>query len=231
MIPLRRSTTKSLETTLLSYSRQALPRPARLYSTPSTARHNAYLAQSVPAQPELPPYISKPNGRNGATAPEDMHKFLQRGTPYTILPTPLPTDQSSHLNDLYFTDSPTQDLLAVIDACLHNLHDVPRAKQIFERLRTSSKAETALDTRLHNSLLEAFVAMATSKGSGNRHAWLEEVLALFDSMEAGTGTAAPNATTYALMLTAWLRLAGTSFHSSSVNTRSDSTPTLPTPQR
>ena len=135
MIPLRRTTTKSLETTLLSYSRQALPRPARLYSTPSTTRHNAYLAQSLPPKPELPPYISKLNGRKDSTVPEDMHNFLKRVTPYTILPTPLPADQKSHLNDTYFTDSPTQDLLAVIDACLHNLYDVPRAKQTFERLQ------------------------------------------------------------------------------------------------
>ena len=205
MIPLRRSTTKSLETTLLSYSRQALPRPARLYSTPSTARHNVYLAQSLPPQPELPPYISKLDARKDATVSEDMHSFLKRGTPYTILPTPLPADQSSQLNDLYFTDSPTQDLLAVIDACLHNLYDVPRAKQIFERLRNSSKAEAVLNTRLYNSLLEAFIAMATSKGSTNNLGWLEEASILFDSMETGTEAAAPNATTYALMLAAWLR--------------------------
>jgi len=209
MIPLRRSTTKSLETTLLSYSRQALPRPARLYSTPSTTRQNAYLAQSLPPQPELPPYISKLNAQKDkdATVPEDMHNFLKRGTPYTILPTPLPADQSSQLNDLYFTDSPTQDLLAVIDACLHNLYDVPRAKQIFERLRNSSKADAVLNTRLYNSLLEAFIAMATSKDSGDRLGWLEEALILFDSMERGMNAAAPNATTYALMLAAWLRWA------------------------
>jgi len=207
MIPLRRSTTKSLETTLLSYSRQALPRPARLYSTPSATRHNAYLAQSLPPHPELPPYIPKLNARKdiNAAVPEDMHNFLNRATPYTILPTPLPADQNSQLNDMYFTDSPTQDLLAVVDACLHNLYDVPRAKQIFERLRNCSKADAFLNTRLHNSLLEAFIAMATSKGSGNRLGWLEEASVLFDSMETGTGSAAPNATTYALMLAAWLR--------------------------
>ena len=205
MIPLRRSTTKSLESTLLSYSRQALPRPARLYSTPSTARRNAYLAESVPAQPELPPYMSKPNARNDAAVPEDMHGFLKRTTPYTILPTPLPSDQSSQLNDLYFTDSPTQDLLAVIDACLHNFYDVPRAKQIFERLRKSSKAEAVLNTHLYNSLLEAFIGMATSKEPKNRFIWLEDAWILFDSMETGMEVAAPNATTYALMLAAWLR--------------------------
>ena len=149
--------------------------------------------------------MSKPNGRNDATTLEDMHNFLKHSASYTILPTPLPTDQTSDLNDLYFTDSPTQDLLAVINACLHNLYDIPRAKQIFERLRKTSKAEALLSSGLYNSLLEAFIAMATTKGADHRLAWLEDVCALFDSMEAGTEVAAPNATTYALMLAVWLR--------------------------
>lgn len=205
MIPFRQSTTKSLETTLLSYSRQALPRPARLYSTPSTARRSAHLAQPVPPQPEFPPYMSKPNGRNDVTV-SDMHRFLRRAAPYTILPTPLPADHGSDLHDIHFTDSPTQDLVAVIDACLHNLYDVPRAKQIFEGLRKSNKAEAVLNTHLYNSLLEAFIAMATSKDPENRITWLEDAWFLFNSMEKGTD-AAPNAATYSFMLLAWLRWA------------------------
>jgi len=207
MIPLRRSTKKSLETTLLSYSRQALPRPARLYSTPSTARRNAYLAQSLPAQPELPPYMSKPNERSDTTASGNMHDFLQSSASYTMLPTPLPTGQNSDLNDLYFTDTPTQDSLAIIDACLHNCYDVPRAKQIFEGLRKSPKAEGVVNIHLYNSLLEAFISMATSKDSDNRLLWLEDAWLLFDSMETGMELAAPDATTYALMLTTWLKYA------------------------
>jgi len=231
MIPLRRTTTKSLETTLLSYSRQALPRPARLYSTPSTARCNAHLAQSLSAQPELPPYMSRPKGRNGVTVPEDMHDFLKRNTPYTVLPTPLPTDQNSHLNDIYFTDSPTQDLLAVIDACLHNLYDVPRAKQIFQGLRGGSKAEAVLDTRIYNSLLEAFITMAVSKDPGNRLIWLEDAWTLFDSMETGTEVAAPNATTYALMLAVWLRWVIRTLRLPSADIRLGLAPILPTQYR
>ena len=207
MIPLRHSTTKSLGTTLLSYSRQALPRPARLYSTPSTARRNAHLAQSLPTQPELPPYMSKPTTQNPAVGSKDMQSFLKRNTSYTFLPTPLPHDQNSHLNDLYFTDSPTQDSLAVIDACLHNHYDIPRAKQIFETLRKGPKAEIVLSTRLYNTLLEAFIFMAASKDPENRLVWLEDAWILFDSMETGMEVAVPDATTYAIMLTAWLRLA------------------------
>ena len=226
MIPLRRSTKKSLETTLLSYSRQALPRPARLYSTPSTARRNAYLAEPLPAQPELPPYMSKPKAQGDAAVPEGMHTFLNRNVSYTMLPALLPASQESRLNDLYFMNSPAQDLLAVIDACLHNFYDVPRAKQIFERLRKSSKAETIMDIRLYNSLLEAFIAMATSKDPDNRLFWLEDAWCLFDSMETEMEVAAPNATTYALMLVAWLRCVDPRVPFSRANVRLGSIPTL-----
>jgi DNA-directed RNA polymerase, mitochondrial len=205
MIPLQRSTTKSLGTTLLSYSRQALPRPARLYSTPSTARRNAYLAQSLPPQPELPPYMSKLTDQTNVMGPEDVHDFLKRNASYTLLPPPLPSDQKSHLNDLYFTDSSTQDSLAIIDACLHNHYDIPRAKQVFETLRKSPKAEVVLGIHVYNSLLEAFGDMATSKDPVNRLIWLEDAWTLFDSMEMGKEAAAPNAVTYAIMLTTWLK--------------------------
>lgn len=201
MIPLRQSTKKSLGTTLLSYSRQALPRPARLYSAPSTARHNAFLDQTLPPHPELPPYMSRSTGQNG----NDMQNFLERNKPHAFLPTPLPSGQNSSLHDLYFTDSTTQDSLAVIDACLHNLYDIPRAKQIFETLRKSHKAEVTLNVRLYNSLLEAFIAMAAKKEPHNKLVWLEDAWTLFNSMEAGVEVAVPNATTYAIMLAAWLK--------------------------
>lgn len=152
--------------------------------------------------------MSKPKGSNAVTASEDMHGFLKRDTPYTMLPTPLPSKaESSPLNDLYFTDSPTQDLLAVIDACLHNFYDVPRAKQIFDTLRKSLKAEAMMDTRLYNSMLEVYLTMATSKDRNNRLVWLEDAWTLFDSMETGTEATAPNAATYAIMLISWLRCA------------------------
>jgi DNA-directed RNA polymerase len=149
--------------------------------------------------------MSKPAGQSDATGSEDMQSFLNRSTSFTLLPTPLPPDHNSHLHDLYFIDSVTQDSLAVIDACLHNYYDVPRAKQIFETLRKSPKAEVVLDIRLYNSLLESFIAMATSKDIDNRLIWLEDACTLFNSMETGMEVAVPNATTYAIMFSTWLR--------------------------
>ncbi|KAG1726280.1 uncharacterized protein EDB91DRAFT_1061713, partial [Suillus paluster] len=116
-------------------SRQRLPRPARLYSNPSkkvNAPATAFAQVPLPHS-EYPPFLAQ--REEDSTHLLAMHGFLKRRTPYTILPTPLPDDRASALNSFYFTDSPTQDQLAVMDACLHNLYDVPRAKQVFEQLR------------------------------------------------------------------------------------------------
>ncbi|KAJ6615404.1 DNA/RNA polymerase [Mycena sp. CBHHK59/15] len=88
---------------------------------------------------------------------EDLQVFLQRRTPYTILPTPLPQDCTSEANDYWFSDSTTQDLMAVMDACLHNLYDVPRAKGIFDRLRNKSSA--ALEIRINAPNAGTFALM------------------------------------------------------------------------
>ena len=148
-----------LGTTLLPYSRQSLPRPARLYSTPSKrANAPAFAAQQSPfTRPDYPAFMpAEKNQGEPFPLSTDMKVFLRRRTPYTILPTPLPDDRSSELNQLYFTRSPTQDLFSVMDACLHNLYDVPRAKQIFERLRTENHGDPLLEPRLYNSFLQAY---------------------------------------------------------------------------
>lgn len=200
MIPIsRRHASRKMETTLLSYSRQSLPRPARLYSTPTKAANAAALATSPISRAGTIPV-------EGLAIDTEMQGFLRRRTPYTILPTPLPTDApSSALHDLYFTDSPTQDLVSVMDACLHNLYDVPRAKQIFEQLRTGGKGDAVLDARVYNSLLDAYVAMASLPTTQDRSMWLEAAWQLYNDMESGREKMRPTANTYALMLLAYLR--------------------------
>ncbi|KAF8554654.1 hypothetical protein OG21DRAFT_1389212, partial [Imleria badia] len=137
MIP--RNSARSLETTLVSYSRQRLPRPARLYSTPSKKANAAFAQLQLPHPVPFRFTTQKdPLTEEGISAVNDMRGFLHRRVPYTILPTPLPDQShSTPLSTYFFPDSPTQDQLAVMDACLYNLYDVPRAKQIFERLRKS----------------------------------------------------------------------------------------------
>ncbi|KAG1902934.1 uncharacterized protein F5891DRAFT_1276856 [Suillus fuscotomentosus] len=189
----------------LSYSRQRLSRPARLYSTPTkTANAPATAFAQVPLP--HPDYTSllaqKEVPANHLVA---MNGFLKRRTPYTILPTPLPDDRASALNSFYFTDSPTQDQLAVMDACLHNLYDVPRAKQIFEQLRTTKSHEPLLESRIYNSFLEAYIHMAFVKEPEDRTLWVEDACHLYDLMEKGTDRVHPTASTYAIMLLAWRR--------------------------
>ena len=197
-----------LETTLLS-SRQSLPRPARLYSTPSkralapafaTAQsprsdHSGFLSQPLPGHSgEL---------RNGSLGKE-LESFFHRQIPYTIIPAPLPSDRSSDANGIWFTDSATQDLLGVMDACLHNLYDVPRAKSIFERMREKT-GNPVLETRIYNAFLEAYINMAASRDNPQRHYWLENAWDLFDVLESGSEKHEPNPRTYAIMLLAWHR--------------------------
>ncbi|CCL99811.1 uncharacterized protein FIBRA_01835 [Fibroporia radiculosa] len=192
-----------METTLLSYSRQNLPRPARLYSTPSKRANAPALATATQPPSGYPPYM--PTAQPTDASVNDMEGFLRRRTSYTMLPTPLPDDETNPLNDFYFTDSPTQDLLSVMDACLHNLYDVPRAKGIFERLRATDKGEVLLDSRVYNSFIEAFLEMALDKDSDQPAGWVEDAWKLFHELDGEQTNARPTANTYALMLLAWLR--------------------------
>ncbi|KAI1795428.1 DNA/RNA polymerase [Ganoderma leucocontextum] len=134
----------------------------------------------------------------------DMHGFLSRRSPYTILPTPAPEDAISTASDIFFTDAPTQDQVAVVDACLRDLQDVPRAKLIFERLRDTRQGDPILEGRMYNSFIEAYLEMA-SREELNRANWLEDAWALYNDMESGHEKVNPTPNTYALMLQAWLR--------------------------
>ncbi|KAI0798166.1 DNA/RNA polymerase [Abortiporus biennis] len=208
MIPLARRTAGRV-----SYSRQSLPRPARLYSSPSKrVNAEAALATETPLHSaELYPPYPTTHSQGKQTEDglpivyEDMETFLRKRVPYTMLPTPLPADRTSTLNDFYFMDSPTQDQVSIIDACLHNLYDVNRAKEVFGQLRKSNKGENVLNARLYNTLLEAYVETATSKDTDKKKYWIEEACTLYEIMERGSDGIHPTATTYATMLRAWIR--------------------------
>ncbi|KAH8115023.1 DNA/RNA polymerase [Phellopilus nigrolimitatus] len=210
MIPLtRRSSSRKLETTLLSCSRQNLPRPARLYSSPSKRNQAPALATATaPPVNDIPSYMTSAQ-RTGSAASsvhmDGIHSFLRRRMPYTLLPPPLPDDTSSALNDFYFPDSPIQDSLAVIDACLHGCYDVPRAKFVFSQLREKRQGEAIVQPRLYNLFLESYLEMALEKDAQNGSTWLEDAWALYEAMENGEDKVAPAASTYAIMLKIWLK--------------------------
>ena len=212
MIPLStRAARKKTESALLSYSPQRLSRPARLYSSP-TKRANALAFDAVP--PSIPdsfpaflpahPKLADPTGNDQDNSDmSDMHTFLRSRTPYTILPPPRPLGEGSGLNDLLYTDSPTQDLISVMDACLHNGYDVPRAKEIFDNLRAKG-ARQIIHPRLYTAFVEAYLDMAL-KEPMKKSLWIEDAWTLLDSLFKGTERVSVTSGAYALALVAWLR--------------------------
>ena len=212
MIPLStRVARKKTESTLLSYSRQRLPRPARLYSTPTKRASAAVFDAVTPSIPDaypafLPahPKLADPVGNvQGDPSTNDMQTFLRSRTPYTILPAPLPQDKHSELNDLLYTNSPMQDLIAVMDACLHNGYDVPRAKEIFDNLRARG-AEQIVHPRLYTAFVAAYLDMGI-KEPGKKSMWVEDAWILLDSLFSGNEKISVTPGAYALALIAWLR--------------------------
>lgn len=196
-------TARKLETTLVSYSRQRLPRPAR-YSTPSKRANAPALQHAYAAQPEYPafmPALQTPQAGDDAPLGTDMEGFLQRRQNLTIM-SALPPDDTLAGRE-YYTDTPTQDRLALMDACLYNLNDVPRAKIIFEQLRVDTATAKSLPVKLYNSLLHAYLRMAEDKDSDNRVYWVDEMWLLFRAMEDGSAKMRPTENTYALMVLSW----------------------------
>ena len=79
---------------------------------------------------------------------------------------------------------PLQDRVAIIDVCLHRLHDMPRAKVIFKELRATKQGEQLIAIggqtgraatharwyrRLRRFSEAAFVLSRSSKSSRSRY--------------------------------------------------------------
>ncbi|EJD39851.1 DNA/RNA polymerase [Auricularia subglabra TFB-10046 SS5] len=105
---------------------------------------------------------------------------------------------------MYFADSYTLDQIAIIDACLHNGYNVARAKALFDKIRASTAADSVLDARLYNTVLEGYLNEC-ARDPKDLDIWIEEAWLLFESMESGNDKALPTALTYAIMLLAWHR--------------------------
>jgi DNA-directed RNA polymerase, mitochondrial len=192
-------------------ARQRLPRPARLYSTPTKPASAPVFDTIHPSLPDTYPAFlpAHPNLPNTPGKVQDdaitsnMLTFLRSRTPYTVLPPPLPGDKHSEINDNYYTDSPTRDRIAAMDACLHNGYDVPRAKEIFDGLR-AKRAELILHPRLYTAFVEAYLDMA-AKEPEKKSLWVDDAWALLDSLFNGNEKVAVTTSAYALALIAWLR--------------------------
>ena len=143
-------------------------------------------------------------GTEGSTQIE-LQDFLRSQMPYTILPTPLPDDVTTTYDNMYYPDSETQDMLAVIDACLFNCYDVPRAQSVFERLRSKRLGEAGLEARIYNTFLDAYYQMALNRDVEKAEIWVDEAWSLYQAMEKGVEGVVPNASTYAHIMRFWSR--------------------------
>ncbi|KAH8831286.1 DNA/RNA polymerase [Flagelloscypha sp. PMI_526] len=166
---------------------------------------------------------------------QEMAGYLSRPARPVILPPPLPKLPSTHfirsleagegkhvfsgsalagafssLRDAstWNRDPVLMDLLGVMDACLHNCHNVPRAKSIFDRVRMTNP--TALNTPVYNRVLETYLALADNPKPENalghpqpKEYWLEEIKVLYHTMT--TEIARPNHNTLAVLFLSHLR--------------------------
>jgi DNA-directed RNA polymerase, mitochondrial len=117
----------------------------------------------------------------------------------TMLPTPLPLDVHSTVDSFWFPRSAAQEAQNVIDACLYNCYDVPRAQSVFETIRENmDDTDVFFDISLYNSFLRAYIEMASEHDVDNRGKWVGDAWRLFDQCSADG--VEPDADTYASML-------------------------------
>ena len=200
----------------LSVSRQRLSRPARLYSFSSRRNEAPATATAQTPPPDFPAFGPKFFPPRSSTTPSTSPStyelagtplsdlildYLGRKPQLTILPTPLPPGSTAEGFDQWFKDSKSQDMAGIIDACLHDLYDVPRAQNVFERLRERA-GSSILGSGLYNSLLNAFLGMSL-KDPCRKNYWVEEAWKLYNIMETGEDDVRPTVRTYSIILAVW----------------------------
>ncbi|KIJ34926.1 hypothetical protein M422DRAFT_181523 [Sphaerobolus stellatus SS14] len=130
-----------------------------------------------------------------------MGSFIRRrgNESITIIPVPLPEQAPKNsLNDYFYPDSKSQDLFAIMDTCLNECYDVPRAREIFQSTQDHPKLRHMLKIPMYNKFLLAYGTMA-SRFEQHRDAWLCEALTLFNRLESNLENVTPNAETYVVL--------------------------------
>ena len=153
---------------------------------------------------------AKVKAQRASPAPLQPNSFTElRGPEFlTVLPTPLPVgEQSAAEHQHYFPDSNAMALVAIVDACLTNYHDIPRAQSIFAELRRDRKATSFIDVRVFNRFLQAYFTLAENPVTPLEEAeqYRMQAWELYKSMVENNETVEPNSHTSALMLRGLLR--------------------------
>lgn len=127
---------------------------------------------------------------------------------FTVLPTPLPVgEQGAVEHQRYFPDSSVMARVAIIDACLADFYDIPRAQSLFAELRRDRKATKFMDVRIFNRFIHTYFLLAEDTKTSPRETEKYRVRAweLYKSMVANEEQVVPNPHTSALMLRGLLR--------------------------
>ena len=163
---------------------------SRRYSAVATARVSKIkFATTQHAAPVVP--------LNAYPALQRMEEL--RTQPLVLLPTPLPEDMPQ--NEAYFPSSKKQQSLAVIAACLRELYDVPRAEDIFNRLRSDSEMGLGvLSVDTYNAILLAY-AQLQSENVGTPYSqvpYAKKLWGLWNTLKQGNEGVYLNSTTIAI---------------------------------
>lgn len=137
---------------------------------------------------------------------------LRSPRPFTVLPTPLP-ENASPIADPQYMASTVQAKLAIIDTCLFNHLDVPRAGRIFDQLRWEVLTPiplSILNVDMHNRFLEAYFIMAEKEPEKGSY-WVDRAWDLYDDMVQAKLAPSPDAETFGVALLAQMRYVSSPF--------------------
>jgi hypothetical protein len=138
----------------------------------------------------------------------NIFKELRGPSALTLLPTPLPVgEQGAEEHQTVFPDSNTLALVAILDACLSNFRDIPRAQSLFADLRRERKATNFIDVRVFNRFLYAYFTLAEDPHTSPKETenYRMQAWELYKSLVENKETVSPNSHTSALMLRGLLR--------------------------
>ncbi|CAE6354241.1 unnamed protein product [Rhizoctonia solani] len=181
----------------------------------ASRRYSAVAAAKLPAVPRFE-VRHTPQAAQSLQSKQMQRMEELRSQPLTLLPTPLPEDMPQ--NEQFFPSSKKQQSLAVIAACLRDLYDVPRAEEIFHRLREEADTGASVMTiDTYNAMLLAYAqlqAEGTHLVEPIRAQWAEKLWNLWQVLVQEKDRVALNATSMAIAFLAHVRAPNDEYHPS-----------------
>jgi DNA-directed RNA polymerase len=178
----------------------------------ASRRYSAVAAVKLPAVPRFETHHA-PQAIQSLQYKQIQRMEELRNQPLTLLPTPMPEDMPQ--NEQIFPSSKKQQSLAVIAACLRDLYDVPRAEEIFHRLREEADTGASVMTiDTYNAMLLAYAqlqAEGTQLAEPVRAQWAEKLWNLWQVLIEEKDRVALNATSMAIAFLAHIRSVTTNF--------------------